>query len=293
MLSWTAAKSRNIQVSSSAALLILVLLGIYLKTRSTEKNSNKTYLPQFANPFRGIESNTWEFDVGRDDEDYGLSNAQCSAAFAKLYCDVNEMVPRRKTNHTAKADMASVITEHQVSAIRAVIHNGELYIISDDGLAVYQSRGFATLHAINRALLAYPDRARLPNCECRLYIGDLVDQITSNDTLWVSTKRIGSDTNLLWLMPDFGIYDRPEANDRILHQITARHEGHSRASTVGREDVKTRLAGRNGLPKPQRLGTDRARQKAGQIAADVAGSNIKDPDGDGNSCRFLSMDVCG
>ena len=214
MLPWTNSKIRTIHVSSLAGLLIFLWLLWHLKWGTTDgedadsqQHSEKTFLSHFANPFRG--SSTWKFDVVRDGDKYGLSPHQCSAAFPKLYGDIDEMVSRRKANPIAKADFDSVEGDHVRSSIRAMIHNGELYIISDDGLAELQSRGFATLHAINRALLAYPNRARLPDCEFRVYVGDSAGQ--GNDTLWVYTKPMDSDSENLWLMPDFGMYDWPEA----------------------------------------------------------------------------------
>ena len=119
----------------------------------------------------------------------------------KVYGDIDEMVCRKEFNHVAKADFDSVEGDHVKESIRAIIYRGDLYVIPDNGLADVQSRGFATLSAINRALLAYPDRGQLPNCEFRIYVGDTAGH--GNDSLWVYTKPVESETEVdagLWLL---------------------------------------------------------------------------------------------
>lgn len=217
MLSLTFSRNRNVYIILSAGLLLFLLLISYsgFGTRQREAGANNQahpgtkFFPQLANPFRNYFFADWKFDAARDGDDYGLSDRQCGAAFPKLYGDIDEMVSRRESNHIAKADFDSVEGDHVAKSIRAMIYRGELYLISDDGLADFQSRGFATLHAINRALLTYPDRGQLPNCEFRIYVGDMAG--LGDDSLWVYTKPIESETENLWLMPDFGFYDWPEA----------------------------------------------------------------------------------
>ena len=213
MLTWS--KNRNAHIALLAGLLIFLLLISFLRWKTANDNAgvdgqghpDKKFLPHIANPFRVV--NTWEFDVRRDGDNYGLSHSQCSTAFPKLYSDIDEMVARRNNNRIAKAEFDSVDGDHVTSSIRTMVYDDELYIIRDDGLAKLQSRGFATLHAINRALLAFPDRTRLPNCEFRINVGDYAGQ--GNDSLWVYTKPMDLETENLWLMPDFGMYDWPEA----------------------------------------------------------------------------------
>ena len=217
MHAWTTGKNCNIHVSLLAGLSVFLLLSFCLTWGTTgsearvdsQKNTDRTLLPHFANPFRGANFGAWKFDVTRDGDNYGLSPSQCSAAFPKLYTDIEEMVSRRRSNHISKAHFDSVEGDHVNFSIRAMIYNGGLYIVADDGRADFQSRGFATLHAINRALLAYPDRAQLPNCEFRVYLADYAG--SGEDSLWVYTKPISLETENLWLMPDFGMYDWPEA----------------------------------------------------------------------------------
>lgn len=283
MLNWTTVKNRNTHFSLLAGLLIFLLLVFYLQmgTRESEagvdnkKHSDKTFFQHFSNPFRGVNFGTWEFDAVRDGENYGLSHMQCSTAFPKLYCDVDEMVSRRNANHITKADFDAVEGDHVSYSIRAMIHSGELYIISDDGLAYYQSRGFATLHAINRALLAYPDRAQLPNCEFRIYIGDLAGQ--GNDTLWVYTKPMESDTDNLWLMPDFGMYDWPEA--LIGSYTKSRRDMRAIEEEVPWEQKTQKFVWRGIVLPGYQSRQDLVRIAKGQPWADVAAESVNAPDG--------------
>ena len=214
MLGLTTSRNRNVYVTLSAGLLLFILLIAYSGFGARQREAGQSLpgtnlFPQLANPFRSYFFADWEFDAARDGDNYGLSDRQCASAFPKLYGDIDEMVSRRQSNHIAKADFDSVKGDHVAKSIQAMIYRGELYVISDDGLADFQSRGFATLHAINRALLTYPDRGQLPNCEFRIYVGDMAG--LGDDSLWVYTKPIESETENLWLMPDFGFYDWPEA----------------------------------------------------------------------------------
>lgn len=301
MLGLTTGRNRNICVTLSAGLLIFLLLISYsgLGTRESEAGADsqahygKKFLPQFANPFRGYLFASWEFDAVRDGDDYGLSDRQCSAAFPKLYADIDEMVSRRELNHVAKADFDSVEGDHVGSSIRAMIHRGELYIISDDGLADYQSRGFATLHAINRALMAYTDRAQLPNCEFRIYVGDMAQ---GDDTLWVYTKPVESDTENLWLMPDFGMYDWPEA--MIGSYIKSRRDMRVIEEEVPWEKKTQKFLWRGIILPPYQSRHDLLRVAQDKPWADVATEDINTPDSHiipmADFCRWMFVgDVKG
>ena len=282
MFACTTYRNRNISFSLLAGLSISSLLAFYL-TRGlgeneagadSQKHSDNTIFSHLTDAFRGVNSDTWEFDVVRDGDNYGLSHSQCSAAFPKLYSDVEEMVSRRSSKHIAKADFDSIEEEHVRNSIRAMIHNGELYIISDDGLAALQSRGFATLHAINRALLTYPDRARLPNCEFRVYAGDLAGQ--ESGALWVYTKPIASDSDNLWLMPDFGMYDWPEA--MIGSYTKSRRDMRAIEEVVPWEQKTRKLLWRGFVFPEYRSRNDLLRVAQDKPWADVAVESVGEPD---------------
>ena len=302
MLAWATGKNRNVHLSLLAGLLIFLLSFFYLKWGTSEneagvynqKHSNNPFLSHFKSSFTGVNFGTWEFDVVRDGDNYGLSDSQCSAAFPKLYSDVDEMVSRRENNHISRTDFDSVEGDHVQKSIRAMIHNGELYIVSDDGLAALQSRGFATLHAINRALLTYPDRAQLPNCEFRVYVGDFAGQ--GGDTLWVYTKPVESDTENLWLMPDFGMYDWPEA--MIGSYTKSRRDMRAVEEEVPWEQKTRKLVWRGIIMPNYQSRQDFLRVAQNRSWADVAAESISEPDGHmismADFCRWMFVaDVKG
>lgn len=302
MLPGTIGQNRSILVPILAGLLTFLLLFFYIKSGTwasetgadSQKHTDKTLLAHFTNPLRGVNFNTWQFDVVRDGDNYGLSDSQCSAAFPKLYGDIEEMTSRRQTNHIAKEDFDSVKGDHVRDSVRAMIHNGELYIISGDGLDRVYSRGFATMHAINRALLAYPNRVDLPNCEFRVYVGDLVGQ--GSDTLWVYTKPIDSDTDTLWLMPDFGMYDWPEA--MIGSYTKSRRDMMAIEEEVPWEQKVRKLVWRGFIFPNYQSRRDLVHVAQGKPWADVAAVSIGESDGHtipmADFCRWMFVaDVKG
>ena len=299
MLPGTSGHNRSILVPVLAGLLTFLLLFFYIRSGTGasqigadgQKYTDKTLLAHFANPFHGVNIDTWQFDVIRDGDNYGLSDSQCSAAFPKLYSDVDEMMSRRQTNHIAKEDFDSVKGDHLQDSVRAMIHNGELYIISGDGFGRIYSRAFATMHAINRALLAYPNRVELPNCEFRVYVGDKFAGQGSH-TLWVYTKPIDSDTDSLWLMPDFGMYDWPEA--MIGSYTKSRRDMRAIEEEVPWEQKVRKLVWRGFIFPDYQSRSDLVRVAEGKPWADVAAAEhryIRRPhDFHG---WILSMDICG
>ena len=295
MLAQTTDRSRNIQVFLFAGLLIILLLSFSLEWGSGEstasihsqKASNGKFLPHIANPFKVVHSDAWEFDVDQDGDNFGLSHSQCSTAFPKLYDDIDEMVSRRKTSHVAKEDFDSVKDDR--SSIRAMIHSGELYIITDGGLTGHQSRGFATVHAINRALLAFPARARLPNCEFRLYAGDNPGE--RDDTLWVFTKSIDSVTDNLWLMPDFGMYGWPEA--KIGSYTQSRRDMRAVEEAVPWEQKTQKLIWRGFIFPHYRSRIELVNIARDKPWADILEEHISQPDGQmipvADFCRWMFL----
>ena len=165
------------------------------------------YLPTSNNAITSVPST---FDPVKDGQDYGLSDAQCSSAFPKLYTSIDEMVARRATKPIKAKELNAQMTgDHAVTLpVKAMIFEGELFIIEDKGMtSYYGSRLFATLDSINRALVSFPDRAQLPSCEFIISWGD---KPALGVPLWAYTKKDTPDYYDTWLMPDFGFFSWPE-----------------------------------------------------------------------------------
>lgn len=157
----------------------------------------------------------WEFDLRRDGEDYGLSDAQCQAAFPKQYWDIDTMTARFKNRHITREQLDEQSND---KAVKAMIFDGELYIISAAELEYPGTRGLATIHAINRALVAIPpeERRRLPNSEFMIWVWDR----PNGAPVFSYTKHNATDADEgkddswnAWLMPDFGMYDWADSKD--------------------------------------------------------------------------------
>jgi hypothetical protein len=81
------------------------------------------------------------------------------------------------------------------------------------------SRAKATLNALNRALVAMPNRHELPNVEFLLSTEDFVDN-DGKGVIWSYSKR-DQDENV-WLMPDFGYWSWPEVKVGPYREIRRR-----------------------------------------------------------------------
>ena len=155
-------------------------------------------------------SASWQFDPLKDGENYGLSETRCSFAFPKLYTSIHEMVARHASNHIKEEDLdAEMSGDHSVNLpFKVMIFEGDIFVIDDRGLTgYYGTRLFATLDSIHRALVAFPDRAQLPNCEFIISVGD---QPALGPPVWAYTKKDTPDYYNTWLMPDFGFFSWPE-----------------------------------------------------------------------------------
>ena len=155
-------------------------------------------------------SASWVFDPRKDGENYGLSEAQCSSAFPKLYTSIHEMVARHASNPIKESDMdVKMSGDHAVTLpVKVMIFEGEIFVVDDEGMTdYYGTRLFATLDSIHRALVAFPDRAQLPNCEFIISWGD---QPAFGPPVWAYTKKDTPDYYNTWLMPDFGFFSWPE-----------------------------------------------------------------------------------
>ncbi|CAD6592754.1 MAG: hypothetical protein ASARMPREDX12_006436 [Alectoria sarmentosa] len=152
----------------------------------------------------------WIFDSAEDGQNYGLSDVQCSSTFPKLYTSIDEMVARHASKPIRPKDLDATMTgDHAVTLpVKAMIFEGELFIVDDRGMTdYYGTRLFATLDSLHRALISFPDRSQLPNCEFIISWGD---KPARGAPVWGYTKKDTSEYYDTWLMPDFGFFSWPE-----------------------------------------------------------------------------------
>lgn len=157
-----------------------------------------------------ITNASWTFDPLKDGENYGLSDLQCSSAFPRLYTSIDDMVARHASNPIRAKDLnAELHGDHAVTLpVKAMIFGGEMFVIEDKGMTdFYGTRLFATLDSLHRALVSFPDRANLLNCEFIILWGD---KPARGAPVWGYTKKDSSEYYDTWLMPDFGFFSWPE-----------------------------------------------------------------------------------
>jgi len=162
---------------------------------------------------------SWEWDYQRDRRNYGLSEAQCGAAFPLLYREVDRAVTyRRRVGNVTLEDLD--VGWRGDGIVRALIHNNELYIIDPHGVwdHNHRPRAIATLHSLYRALSA--SNEPLPTIEFTLTVHDsaLIDT-DSKHTTW-SYSRLKHQESL-WLMPDFGFFAWPDVGLRSYSELQA------------------------------------------------------------------------
>ncbi|KAL5338877.1 glycosyl transferase family 90-domain-containing protein [Aspergillus crustosus] len=204
----------------------------------------------------------WEFDVRRDGDNHGLSEGQCLRAFPKLFGEIDKIVEER-----TREGGRGLITFQEVDGlardggdglVRAAIKGGELYIIDFGNMPYTYSRGKATLHSLNRALAAYPNRHSLPDIE---FVFSTHDFSTGKSPIWSYSKH-ASDTDV-WLMPDFGYWSWPEVKvgsyKEIRRKIAALDDGDSSQNSkqgLPFHSKKKQLAWRGSLaPNPSVRGS--------------------------------------
>lgn len=191
----------------SLTLFIAALLSYNSSRRPLPRQYCIEYLPTSHNAIASAPST---FDPVKDGQNYGLSDAQCSSAFPKLYTSIDEMVDRHASNPiTPKSLDAKMTGDHAVTLpVRAMIFEGQLFVIDDTGMTdYYGTRLFATLDSLHRALVSFPDRAQLPNCEFIISWGD---RPALGAPVWGYTKKDTPEYDDTWLMPDFGFFSWPE-----------------------------------------------------------------------------------
>ncbi|KAL4806354.1 glycosyl transferase family 90-domain-containing protein [Aspergillus unguis] len=154
----------------------------------------------------------WVFDVQRDGDNHGLSGEQCLAAFPKLFGEIDSVAEARKEKPITFREVDELAIkggadENGNGIVRAMILDGELYLIQYGPMPYTFSRGKATLHSLHRALAAYPDRKNLPNIE---FVFTTDDFSTGQSPVWSYSKQATEEDKGVWLMPDFGYWSWPE-----------------------------------------------------------------------------------
>ncbi|KAJ5485676.1 hypothetical protein N7539_005664 [Penicillium diatomitis] len=189
-----------------------------LKTSSSGLNS-QSHCEQTSQTPSSTENDTWEFNTKRDALNYGLSDEQCQLAFPKLFVDIEKSAALKKAISPITFDDLDS-REVEDGMVRAMIVQGQLYIIEYASMPVTATRARATLHSLHRALMADPNRHILPNIEFILTSEDFATEPTGRGPIWAYSKREADDA--VWLMPDFGYWAWPEVRIGPYHEIQRR-----------------------------------------------------------------------
>ncbi|KAL4920806.1 DUF821 domain protein [Aspergillus aurantiobrunneus] len=197
-------------------------------------------------------SKQWEFDVRRDGDNHGLSEGQCLSAFPKLFGEVDRAADVRQgaRGGITFKEVDAVAKGEGDGLVRGVVKGGELYIVDFGDMPYTFSRGKATLHSLNRALAAFPDRRSLPDIEFVLSTDDFSSR---QSPIWSYSKR--PEDEGVWLMPDFGYWSWPEVKigsyKEIRRRIADIDEGDGSKTKSGRglqfQDKKKQLAWRGSV----------------------------------------------
>lgn len=152
------------------------------------------------------DSAIWTFEYGRDEQNEGLSEAQCNSAFPGLFEDVNLGVKywTREGNITTQT-LGRIRLENGMS--RVMIFQGDLYVMQTKSKAEdHRRKTVAILGAMHRALSAAPDRRSLPNIEFVFSIEDKATDVTGRKAipLWVLARKASEKS--YFLLPDFGFW---------------------------------------------------------------------------------------
>ena len=154
----------------------------------------------------------WTFTYPRDARNFGLSEAQCTTAFPALYADLARATTHRK--RTQSISLSELDTAWRGDGIvRAMIYSNQLYIIEARGIwdSNHRPRALASLHALHRAIIAYPDI--LPNIEFTMTDHDSANMADQPPHVtWAYSREASNEA--LWLMPDFNFWSWPDVNLR-------------------------------------------------------------------------------
>ncbi|EAW14241.1 DUF821 domain protein [Aspergillus clavatus NRRL 1] len=210
---WTQGQSPWLRfLAPGAAVSLLIVTFLVLASRYSSdyaryalKSSMRPAPPSMLHPCPAVNQSTtdWEFTVERDGDNHGLSEEQCRVAFPKLFVEIDKSVTMRREKPVTFREVDGVSVDDGM--VRAAIYRGELYVIDYAAMPYTYSRAKATLNALHRALMAFPDRHSLPNVE---FVFTTDDFSNTPGPIWSYSKRDEDDS--IWLMPDFGYWSWPE-----------------------------------------------------------------------------------
>ncbi|KAK8033855.1 hypothetical protein PG991_003253 [Apiospora marii] len=160
------------------------------------------------------QQSSWHFDAARDAFNYGLSDAQCDAAFPGLFAEIyrarDHLLKQNKT--IGRKDVHLDHDEEKAGRphyeLHVLLHEGELYVLhQNDGVWPHHYRAVAGLSAFYRAMVALPDLRALPNVEFVLNADDYYarpDEPGFADGKPRFSWNRHVDDPWTWVMPDFG-----------------------------------------------------------------------------------------
>lgn len=159
---------------------------------------------------------TWNFDLQRDELNFGLSDEQCQIAFPNLYYELDRARDhllkqnRKLTEEDVQVDKEGATNSWRHGEFHCMIYDGELYVIKEVKGEPDRSRGLAALANMYRALTAIPNPRSIPNIE---FVIDIEDKANLGETqpdrvrwAWARPK----DNPWLWVMPDFDGWAYPD-----------------------------------------------------------------------------------
>ncbi|GIJ99545.1 hypothetical protein Aspvir_001679 [Aspergillus viridinutans] len=164
---------------------------------------------------------TWSFQYGRDDQNLGLSQSQCQAAFPGLFQDIHRGVEYWKSRGGISRDDLSAVPFEDGMA-RAIISNGDLYVVATRAKGNdHRRKILGTLGSIHRALSASSNRTSYPTIEFIFSIEDRVDDVDGvGHPVWVLSRKASEESVIL--MPDFGYWSWAKSNIGPYGQVVER-----------------------------------------------------------------------
>ncbi|KAI9710314.1 MAG: hypothetical protein M1820_002809 [Bogoriella megaspora] len=149
----------------------------------------------------------WEFDTDRDGINLGLTDEQCSAAFPRLYAEIDRAYEFHKSRGIQREQIVLDPVAFHAQA-HCMIYNGQLYIIEEklrpyDHRPFRDPRVFAAVASVYRSMAALPDPRILPNIEFIINVADDPGEPDPNVRVCWGFSRDKED-NSTWIMPDHG-----------------------------------------------------------------------------------------